>query len=137
MNMQVPQPLPLPSLDDKPHWEGLKRHEFLLQKCADCDALQHPPRPMCPFCRSTNRTWQKASGRGTVYSYTVVYQATHPAWRDKIPYNGVVVELEEDVRVISNLVGVPVDQIRIGTPVEIVYDDVAPDITLPRFRVRQ
>lgn len=133
----VPPPLPLPNLDDKAHWEGLRRREFLIQKCSQCGALRHPARPICHACRSNKHTWTKASGRGVVYSYTIVPQATHPAWRDKVPYNVVIVELEEDVRVITNLVGVPNDQIKVGMPVEIVYEDVAPDVTLPRFRARK
>ncbi|MBM3946509.1 MAG: Zn-ribbon domain-containing OB-fold protein [SAR202 cluster bacterium] len=133
----VPPPLPLPNLDDKPHWDGLRRHELLIQKCADCGALRHPPRPICHACRSGRKEWVKASGRGVVYSYTIVPQATHPAWRDKVPYAVVIVELEEDVRLVSNLEGVPNEQIKVGLPVEIVYDDVAPDVTLPKFRVRK
>ena len=133
----VLEPLPAPSLDDKPHWEGLRRHEFLIQKCNACGALQHPARPMCSSCLSQDPGWQKASGRGTVYSYTIILQATHPVWRDRVPYNVVVVELEEDVRVVSNLIGTPNEEIRVGLPVEIVYDDVTDDTTLPRFRVAQ
>ncbi len=128
-------PLPAPSHDDAPHWEGLRRHEFLIQKCNACGVLQHPPRPMCAACLSLDRGWQKASGRGTVYSYTIIPQATHPAWRDQVPYNVVIVELEEDIRVVSNLVEIANEEIAVGLPVEIVYDDVAEDVTLPRFRV--
>ena len=97
-------PLPLPTYDDIPHWEGLKRKEFLIQECRDCGVLQHPPRPMCSGCRSLNRGWRKASGKGTVYSYSIIHQAAHPAWREKVPYNVVLVELEEDVRLVSNVV---------------------------------
>ena len=132
---KIPPPLPNPSLDDLPHWEGLRRREFLIQKCADCGTLQHPPRPMCFNCRSMNRGWLKASGRGAIYSYTIFPQATHPAWRESVPYNVVIVELEEDVRVISNLIDTPNDQIKVGLPVEMVFEDVAEDVTLHRFKL--
>lgn len=134
---KAPRPLPEPSLDDKAHWEGLKRHEFLIQKCNDCGVLQHPARPMCPACRSLNRGWQKASGRGTLYSYTIIYQATHPWWRDKVPYNVAVVELQEDVRVVSNVVGVPNEKLKVGMPLEMIFEDAAEDITLPMFQPRK
>ena len=137
MTSQPLPPLPLPSLDDKPYWEGLTRHELLVQRCAGCGAFRHPPRPMCAECGSMEIDWHKASGKGTVYSYTIVPQATHPAWRDKVPYNVVIVELEEDVRLVSNLVDVQNEDIKVGLPVEVVYDDVTDDTTLPRFRVVQ
>ena len=132
---QAIPPLPGPSHDDAPYWEALRRHELIIQKCPDCGETQHPPRPSCGHCGSLNIGWQKASGKGTVYSYTIVPQATHPAWRDQVPYNVVIVELEEDVRLISNLVEVASEDIRIGAPVEVVYDDVTEEITLPRFKM--
>ena len=133
--MASQSPLPNPSHDDRPYWEGLRSHDLLLQKCGECSALTHPPRPVCAECGSFNKTWEKSSGRGTVYSFTIVPQATHPAWRDRVPYNVVVIELDEDVRLVSNLVDIPNENIRVGLPVEVVFDDVAEDVTLPRFRV--
>lgn len=133
----IAPPLPEPSLDDKPHWEAMRRHEFLIQKCGKCGTVQHPPRPACFSCHGIDMGWVKASGRGTIYSYTIVPQATHPAWRESVPYNVVIVELEEDVRVISNLVGTPNDQIKVGLPVVMVFDDVTEDFTLPRFKLAQ
>ena len=127
-------PLPLPTHDDMEHWEGLKRKEFLIQECRDCGTLQHPPRPMCPGCQSLNRGWRKASGKGTVYSYSIIHQAAHPAWREKAPYNVVLVELDEDVRLVSNVVDCSNEDIRVGMPVEMIFEEVAEDITLPRFR---
>jgi uncharacterized OB-fold protein len=133
--MTLPQfPLPQPTHDDRPYWEALRRHELVIQECKECKVLQHPPCPMCPACHSLNRGWRKVSGRGVVYSYTIPHQAVHPAWADKVPYNVVLVELQEDVRVVSNLVDCPDDRITIGMPVEIVFDDVAEDVTLARFR---
>lgn len=129
----APTPLPLPSFEDRPHWDGLRRHEFLIQECADCGALRHPPKPMCQACQSTKERWRKASGRGVVYSYTILHQASHPAWKEKIPYNVVVVALEEGVRVIGNMIDCPNEQIRIGMPVQVAFEDVAEDVTLPRF----
>lgn len=128
-------PLPGPSHDDAPYWEGLRRHELIIQECISCKEIQHPPKPSCGHCGSLEVGWRKGSGKGTVYSYTVVPQATHAAWRDQVPYNVVIVELEEDVRLISNLIGVDNEDIKIGSPVEIVYDDITEEITLPRFRV--
>ena len=127
-------PLPQPTHDDAPYWEALRRHELLIQECKDCGSLQHPPSPICASCRSLNRGWRKVSGRGVVYSYTIPHQAVHPAWVDQVPYNVVLVELQEDVRVVSNLIDCPDDHIKIGMAVESVFHDVADDVTLLRFR---
>jgi len=129
----IQPPLPQPTLDDQPFWDGLRRHEFLIQECADCGALRHPPKPMCHVCRSQKTRWHKASGRGVVYSYTIVHQASHGAWREKVPYNVAIIALEEGIRVVGNVAGVSNEQIRIGLPVQVEFEDVADDVTLPRF----
>ncbi len=132
--MEFPHPIPGPDLDSEPFWEGTKQHKLLIQKCGDCGELRHPPQPACPSCHSLNSEWQEASGKGTVYSYVIQQHPTHPFFRN-VPYNVVLVELEEGTRFVSNLVDVEPDQIEIGMPVEVFFDDVDPEATLPKFRV--
>ncbi|MEE8374173.1 MAG: Zn-ribbon domain-containing OB-fold protein [Dehalococcoidia bacterium] len=113
-------------------WEGVKNHQLLLQRCKQCATWLHPPRPMCPKCQSMEQEWAPSSGRGTVHSWVTYNESPHPAF--KAPYSVVLVELEEGVRLISNLVDAAPGEISIGMPVEVVFDDVAEDLTLPKFK---
>jgi uncharacterized OB-fold protein/acyl dehydratase len=114
-------------------WEGVERGEVLIQKCADCGKLRHPPRPMCPQCQSTKWTGQKASGRGTIYSYTVLHYPKFPGY--EFPLACGLIELEEGTRLVTNIVGCEPDEIRIGLPGKIVVEQVDDDMHLPVFRV--
>ena len=131
--VQYQKPLPAPTLDSKGFWDGCKRHEILIQRCKDCGTLRHYPRPMCPKCNSMNTEWVKVSGKGKIYTWTVVHQPAHPAFTE-VPYAVVIVELEEGVRMTSNMVGCQPDDLYIGMPVEVVFDDVTDEVTLPKFR---
>lgn len=114
-------------------WEGVERGEVLIQKCAGCGKLRHPPRPMCPECQSTKWAGQKASGRGTVYSYTVLHYPKFPGY--EFPLACGLIELEEGTRLVTNIVGCEPDQIRIGMKGTVVVEQVDDDMKLPVFRV--
>jgi uncharacterized OB-fold protein len=92
------------------------------------------PRESCQGCGSFNWAWERAGGTGHVFSWTVIHRALHPGFSEDLPYAAVVVELEEGVRIVSHVLHLPVDQLRIGLPVEVVFDDVTPEVTLPKFR---
>lgn len=126
----------LPHIDEmsRPYWEGAKRHELLLQKCQECGYYRYPPGETCPSCLSDKLEWVKVSGRGSVYTWTVFHQAYHPAYKDDIPYAVVAVELEEGPRMITNLVNCRIEDIKMGMPVEVVFDDVTEEVSLPKFR---
>lgn len=117
-----------------PYWDGLKRRELKMQHCGDCNKLWYPPAPFCPSCWSRNFTWRQLSGRGKVNSWVIFHQAYFSSYKDDVPYNVAEVELEEGPRLLTNLVGVENEDITIGMPVEIVYDDVTDDVTLAKFR---
>jgi len=128
---------PLPSttwVESKEYWEGCKNHELRIQRCKDCGAYRWYPRPMCHQCNSMNVEWVKASGKGTVYIWTVVVHPTGAVWVDEVPYTVAIVELEEGVRMLSNMVDCEPEELRVGMPVEVVFDDVTDQVTLPRFR---
>ena len=127
-------PVPVPTLDDKEFWEACNRDELVIQQCADCSTLRHLPRPMCPKCHSMRVQWPVMSGRGTVHSFTFIHNPSHPALRDQVPYNVVLVELDEGPRVISNLLDTPFEDIHIGMPVVVVFQEVSPGVKLPKFR---
>jgi uncharacterized OB-fold protein len=127
-------PLPQPFEEALPFWEGTKEGELRLQRCARCGELSHPPKAMCASCHSLEMEWFPASGRGTVYSYIVTRQAIHPALVGHVPFATVQVELEEGPILTSNVIDVPPDEIEIGLPVQVTFERINDDVTLPYFR---
>jgi len=127
---------PLPRIDEESrgYWEALARHELYLQRCRDCGTLRFYPRALCPSCLSSTVEWVRASGRGTVYTFTVTHQNQAPGFREELPYVLAIVELAEGVRMMTNIVGCAPDAVRVGMPVEVVFEDVTPEITLAKFR---
>jgi len=130
----VRRPVPKLERDTHGYWQHLRRHELVIQRCTQCGTYRHHPRPMCPECHSLDFAWAPMSGRGTVYTYAIVNQPLHPFWSGRTPYNVVLVELEEGVRIVSNLVDCPNDLVRIGMPVTVVWEDVTDEISLPMFK---
>jgi uncharacterized OB-fold protein len=127
---------PLPRVDEETrgYWEALARHELYVQRCRDCGTTRFYPRAVCPKCLSSATEWLRASGRGTVYTFTVTHQSQAPGFREELPYVLAYVELAEGPRLMTNIVGCAPDAVRIGMPVEVVFEDVTPEITLPKFR---
>jgi hypothetical protein len=127
-------PPPVPDEDSAAFWEYCRAGELRAQRCTSCGRLRYPPRPTCPQCGATGVEWQQLSGRGRVFTYAVSHQAIHPALEGRVPFTTLVVELDEGLRMTSNLVeGSP--PIEIGTPVEVVFERQNDEITLPRFKV--
>ena len=130
-------PLPVPDDESRPFWEGCKRRELLVQRCAACGRLRFPPRGLCPGCQSDRCDWVRASGRGTIYSRTVVHPPVLPAFRERVPFAVVLVELAEDprLRLLGNVAGAAPDEVRIGRAVEVDFEDVSDELALPRWRL--
>ena len=93
-----------------------------------------PPQPMCTSCHSLEWEWAPTKGTGTVYCWTTVYQALDPAFAEDVPYAAVVVELDEGPRLTTGVTGVAPDELHVGMPVEVWFDTVSDDVTLPKFR---
>lgn len=129
-----PKPLPRITPDNGPFWEGARRHELRLPRCRDCKRFWWPPGPVCPDCLAEHYEWTRVSGRGTISSWVVFHKLYFPSFAVDIPYAVVQVELQEGPRLISNLVDVKNQEIRIGMPVEVVFEDVTAEVTIPRFR---
>ena len=129
-------PNPIPEIDAEEYWAGCNRDELLMQRCAACGRFRWLPRPMCPSCYSLEREWVKVSGRGKVYSYTIITHPVHPAAVERVPYNVAQVQLDEDpgLVLVTNLVGVTNEDIRIGMPVQVVFEEREPGVKLPKFR---
>jgi uncharacterized protein len=134
--MTTPSP-PMPVQDPLSDffWEGAAQGQLLIQRCQQCGTYIHLPRPICRNCQSFDLQPEPVSGRGTLYSYTVTYKAFHPAFVDQVPYvlASVVMDEQHDLRVLSNLVDVPLDAIHIGMPVQVAFRQLAPELTVPVF----
>lgn len=134
MTTQGQLALPVPNLDNQEFWQRCRQHELVLRHCKDCGAFTHLPAPTCSNCASTNLDWVRASGKGEVHTYVVTMQAVSAALVGRIPWIVVDVKLEEGVHIISNMVDCPPEELRIGLPVEVVFEDVTPEVTLYKFR---
>lgn len=130
------KPLPEITPEMAPFWEAARRHQLVVQRCASCGAYRFPARDLCSRCLSREATWVPVSGRGTVFSFTVMHQAVHPGFAAEVPYAVVSVELEEGARLLSNVVGCPASALQVGMPVEVVFEELTPEVTLPKFRPR-
>jgi len=124
----------LEELEAKPFWANLREHKLTAQRCKACGKFfTFPPQGSCPHCLSSDYDWIAVSGKGKVYSFVTYHRAWHPAYQDKTPYNVSLIDLDEGPRLISNVVACKHDAVKIGMPVEIVYDD-REEYTLPQFR---
>ena len=133
MTAAIPRPDPVDA-DDAAFWAALREGELRIQRCAACGAFRHPPRPSCARCGSTERAWVAASGTGEVWSFTVIHPPTLPAFADRTPYGAVVVRLDEGVFLVSALLDCPIDELAVGTRVELVITEVDVDLAIPLFR---
>jgi uncharacterized OB-fold protein len=127
------KPLPQPGPITAPFWQASREHRLSIQRCAACKAYIFYPRAMCPHCGAADLAWADVRGRGTVYSYTVARRATMRPFESDVPYVIAIVELEEGPRMTTNIVGCPPESVRVGMPVEAVFDDVTPEVTLVKF----
>ena len=128
-------PLPVATPESRPFWEAARRHELSLQRCRACGRHVFYPRAACPHCLSSDLEWRRVSGRGTLHTFTIVHRGAKN-FPLATPYVLAVVELEEGPRLMTNLVSIEADpaRVQIGMPVEVVFEDVSPEVTLPRFR---
>ena len=126
-------PIPMPSEDSKPFWDGCQEQKLLTQRCDDCGYHRFPPALLCPKCMSMNSQWVQVSGQATVYSFQITHRPFYPAWDP--PYNVAIVELEEGPRMHSNILDCKNEEIHIGMPVEVVFEKIEDkDWYLPKFK---
>lgn len=127
---------PLPALEGLTgeFYAFCRNGELRFQRCKSCDTWRHVPREMCAECGSMQWHWQASSGRGKLFTWTVAARPLHPAFAEDAPYAPAVVELEEGVRLVTEIVDCRPDDLEIDDPVEVVFAEVTPEITLPKFR---
>ncbi len=127
---------PRPRVTDvsRPYWEAARAHRLELQRCDDCREWIFYPRQVCSECLSSALSWQQVSGRGTVYSYTVMHSPPHPGFIDQLPLIVAIVELEEGPHLTTNITGIDPASVEIGLPVTVCFDDLDEQTTLVKFQ---
>jgi uncharacterized OB-fold protein len=115
-------------------YDFCKRHELRFQRCSRCATWRHIPRHLCAKCGSGEWEWSKSSGRGKVFSWTTIMQPALPQFAKSVPYSAVVIEMDEGVRMVSWLVDTAPENLRLDHPVEVVFDDITEEVTLPKFK---
>ncbi|MBW1668277.1 MAG: Zn-ribbon domain-containing OB-fold protein [Deltaproteobacteria bacterium] len=131
---KIKKPLPVVNPWAKPFWEGARERKLLIQKCKDCEKFIFYPRIVCPYCFSENVEWVEASGKGTIYSYTVVVNNAPSAFIDDMPYVVAIIKLEEGVQMLSNIVGCEPSELKCDMPVEVTFEKLNDGFTLPKFK---
>ncbi len=134
MRTSYNKPLPIITDDNRQYWEYCQQHELRMQKCNDCGYIRFPPGILCPQCHSMDAEWVKLSGKGKIYSFVVYRRAFHPAYEDDIPYAVAIIQLSEGPRMESNITGTRVEDLSIDIPVEVYFDDVTDEVSLPKFK---
>ena len=118
----------------QPFWDSVADRHMKIQRCTACGTFRFIPIEICPRCHDAGSTWTEVSGRGEIYTYTIVHRAPAPFYQAQAPYALAYVTLEEGPRMMSRVRGCALDEVRVGMPVEVGYDDVAPGLTLYHFR---
>jgi uncharacterized protein len=128
------KPLPRINRLNAPFWDGARQHQLRLQRCTACGKTWFPPSQRCPQCLNTSHEWAAVSGRGKVWSWINMWQRYFPAFESEIPYTVAYVQLDEGPRLITGVVDFDPEELRCDLPVEVVFDDVTEEISLPKFR---
>ena len=129
------KPLPASDVETKPYWDAAREHRLVLQQCQSCKKYVFYPRALCPHCHSDRLAWKPASGEGTIYTFTVARRPAGPTFKADTPYVIALIDLKEGPRMMSNIVAKDVAGVRIGQKVRVVFDDVTPEVTLPKFEI--
>jgi uncharacterized protein len=126
------RPLPIINELTEPYWRAAREHRLVIQGCRNCGRRQFPAVEECPDCGGS-LTWTASPGLGRLHTFTVFHRAYHPGFADDVPYNVSIVELDEGPLVMTNVVGCDNSQLVIGMRLAVVFDDIAPDVSLPKF----
>ena len=128
------KPLPIPTKWSQPFWDAAKQHKLVLKKCGKCGFIDHPPYLYCTSCHADEHEWIEASGKATLAAYAInVFGVPFPFW-DDLPYVVALIDLQEGPRMISNIVECDHDKLENGMKLEVLFDDVSGEISLPKWR---
>lgn len=130
---------PIPGPDDisRPFWEAARERRLCVQRCAECGCYNHPPRPFCDACLSQRLAFEPVSGRGRIYTFTVMHQRDVAGFESEAPFINIVVELDEQpmLLMVADLALGERERVRIGAPVEVCFEDRGGGIVVPQFRI--
>ncbi len=137
--MSDAQAKPRPLVDDltRPFWDAAKEHRLVIQRCQACSYFNHPPRQVCDACHGGELAFEQVSGRGTIYSFSVMHQPNVAGFADELPYLNILIELEEQQRLflVSHLPDSEREHVQIGRKVEVYFEDIDAELTLPKFQL--
>ncbi len=125
--------LPTPDAAEEPYWAAAREHRLLIKRCTACGRAHFYPRPFCPHCWSDQVDWEDASGRATLYTYSIVHRNDLPPFGDRVPYVAGVVDLEEGPRMLTNVEGVAFEDLRVGMPLTVRFRRETDEFTFPVF----
>ncbi|MEI7714200.1 MAG: OB-fold domain-containing protein [Rhodospirillales bacterium] len=134
MTQTVQKPIPVPDELTAPFFDGARDGKLMLQHCTACDGWSFPVRERCPHCFAPKLEWRAASGKGTLYTFAIMHQVMNPGFAGQTPYNVSQVDLAEGVRMVSNVIGIASDALKIGMTLEVVFDNVGDGVHVPKFR---
>ncbi len=128
------RPVPILDFDSTPFWESCVRGVLQFQSCRNCGRMRYPPAILCPGCNSLESEWKRVAGTGRIFSYAVYHHAFRPVFQGDLPYVVAIVELDEGIRMVSQIVDCDLQQVAIGERVQVTFRKVNESITLPFFR---
>jgi uncharacterized OB-fold protein len=128
------KPLPNVNEDTREFWHSCRLHQLRFQKCGSCGHIRWPPSMICPMCYSRDTQWIVSGGKGKVYTFVVYHVAYHPGFEDEVPYVVADVELEEGPRLLTNIVGCRTDEVECDMSVEVTWEDITEEFSLPKFK---
>ena len=136
MTLTRPQPsdipLPAPSDVSQPFWDACRRHQITFQRCNACSGITFIPQPACRHCLSSDLRWEQSQGKGSVYSWTVVWRPQTPAF--EIPYAIAIVDVDEGYQMVSNIIGIDPADLQVGMRVAVTFHEMNGEITIPYFQ---
>jgi hypothetical protein len=134
---KVTRPIPVPNEWTRPFWDAAKNHRLQLQRCQNCRSFQHPPYATCVQCMAIDLKFEPVSGTGTIYAYTIMYHTGDKRFASAVPYASIIVELDEapGALLAANLLDASYTEAKVGRRVEVTFEKLNDDITLPQFRL--
>ena len=133
----VTRPVPVPNEMTKPFWEAARQGVVAMQRCQSCGHFQHPPYPTCVNCMSIELKFEPVAGKGKIYAYTIMYHAGDKRFAAAVPYASIIVELDDapGALMAGNLLDAPYTEAKVGRRVEVTFERLTDDISLPQFKL--
>ena len=136
MPEEYSKPLPVPQPESEHYWQQAAAGKLVIQKCQECGEAQFYPRVLCAHCGGQSLEWLECSGRANLFTFAIVHVPPHPGFAGEVPYITAIVELEEGVKMPSQVIGIEPDpaEIHIGMPLQVVFEKATDEISLPVFQ---